>query len=236
MKTMPNVQEEIYIEGLGTIYYCNDSAFDEASEAMLSRSDGLITLEDLAYARTREEEKSPMSQYGSYVREGSLFVPRAVNKRIWLRKSLVLQNPSAAVNTHRKGGEYLLPADFNVDEYLEKIGKNNYFILTDNSPAPTNRFGEDERMRWAFEDKKAETYGQFLADLGIEAINMWMLTKEYIDNQERPFANQLWLHRLGNYSTIGGFDGDLSYNGRVRGVRYGNVDVAPKDLDLYTAK
>jgi hypothetical protein len=222
---MANVQFETHVDGLGTIYSCDDSAFDEALEAILKKSDGLITLRDLAYARIQQGKDSSVSQKGSHVREGSLFVPRAANRRIWLRNSLILDNPSVAVEAHRAGGEYLLPLYFNVDRYLEQIGKDNYFLLTDTTPVPTNRFGEDARMQWAFRDL-AQQYGQFNADAGIEYFNtfmwnntVWTNNDNYIDRQGRPFASQLWLRWLDELSDIRGATG-LSVNNGVRGVRY----------------
>jgi hypothetical protein len=218
---MSHVYEEAKVAGLGTIFYCNDSAFDEASRAVLEKSEGLISLRDLAYARIENGKNSSLSENGSYVREGCLFVPKSKNRRIWLRESLVMQNPGSAVEAHKKNMEYLLSKGFNADAYLEQIDRDNYFVLSDTSPIPTRRFGEDERTVWAFQDM-AEDYGDFLEnEAGISVVRIWMSTDDdkYIDRQPRPFANQLWLRRLDYYSDI---DGDLRLlydNGRVRGVR-----------------
>ena len=230
---MANVKKEVHVEGLGTIFYCNDSSFDEASEAVLNGKAGnLITLKELAYARITEGKDSSVSTNGSYVREGSLFIPKAPNKRIWLRESVIPQNASGAVEAHRKGKEYLVPQGFNVAKHLESIGKDNYFVLSDTTPVPTDRFGEDERMQWAFGDK-AQAYGQFLADAKIKNLNIWMYTDKdsHIDSQEKPFANQLWLHRLDDNSNIDGDARDLNNSNWVRGVRYENaVGDAPKNM------
>ena len=71
---MSNVQKETYVEGLGTIYFCNDSAFDTALKAVLKKSDELISFRDLAYARIQDAEahggnwkESSLCAKGSYV-------------------------------------------------------------------------------------------------------------------------------------------------------------------------
>ncbi|MGV8150525.1 MAG: hypothetical protein ACP5NV_02235 [Candidatus Woesearchaeota archaeon] len=231
---MTNVQKEVNVEGLGKIFYCNDSAYDKASYAVLEESDELITFRDLAYARIQEGKNSSVSQNGSYVKEGSLFVPNANNKRIWLRESLVYINPALAVNAHSKGKEYLLSEDFNVDVHLEHVGRDNYFILKDTSNVPTNRFGEDERTVWAFQDQ-AENYGKFLEGAGKSSISIYMHTgnDKHIDKQSRPFANQLWLRGLVDDSSVKG-GRSLDYDSWVRGVqRIGEADTR-KNVDLYS--
>ena len=247
---MVNVQIEAHVDGLGTIIYCHDSAFDTASKVVLKKSDELIPFRDLAYARIKDAKahdgnwkESSLCTIGSYVKEGSLFVPNASNKRIWLRESLVLKNPSDAVKAHKKEGEYLLKR-FKVESHLEKIGKGNYFVLTDTTPVPTNRFGEDERTVWLFGDQ-AKPYGEFLGSkpVGISKSNIWMYTDndkgndKGIDAQSRPFANQLWLLGLGDNSNVGGDSRYLNSNSGVRGVRRESAEGgASKNADMYTSK
>jgi len=222
---MTNVDTECVVAGLGTIVYCNGSAFDKASKVVLKKSDELISFRDLAYARIVDAENrgswknSSLCTNGSYVKEGSLFVPNSNNKRIWLSDSLVLQKPALAVKAHKNNVEYV-PRNFKVGEYLEQIGKDNYFVLSDTSSIPTNRFGEDARTVWAFKDQ-AKDYGLLLDGAGIKAMNIWMYNDNasHIDSQSGPFANQLWLHRLDFSSDIDGDDRDLGDDFRVRGVR-----------------
>ena len=240
---MSNTQIETHVNGLGNIFYCTDSAFDDASKAVLKKSDELISSRDLAYGRIVDAKangswkNSSLCTNGSYVREGSLFVPNADNKRIWLRESLVLQNPSDAVKAHKKGNEYV-PKNFKVGEYLEQIGKDNYFIVSDTSSIPTERFGEDARTVWAFKDQ-AKEYGTFLKDSGITSMNIWMYNSDdkHINSQSGPFANQLWLHRLDSISDIDGNVRDLDDNYRVRGVSRESAEgSALKNAGLYSPK
>jgi len=229
---MPNVQIETRVNDLGNIFCCIDSAFDDASKAVLKKSTELISARDLAYttiqdAKTKSDRRDIPLMYSSFVKEGSLFVPNAVNRRIWLRESLVLQNPSDAVKAHSQNNEYF-PENFKIEEYLEKIGKDNYLILSNDVYAeiiigvkgyrggnsfsiPTHRFGEDDRTVWLFKDQ-AKEYGELLNGLGINYIDTSMYGGRYntyrqIDCQKAPFANQLLIgssmNTFGNVSICG---------------------------------
>jgi len=240
---MSNVQIEKHVNDLGNIFCCIDSAFDDASKAVLKKSTELISARDLAYARIQDAKangswkNSSLCNNGSYVREGSLFVPNSDNKRIWLRESLVLQNPSDAVKAHKKSNEYV-PKNFKVDEYLEQIGQDNYLIVSDTSSVPTNRLGEDARTVWMFKDQ-AKEYGNFLKDSGKTAMNIWMYNTDdkHINSQSGPFANQLWLRGLVDISSIDAFNWDLSLDNRVRGVnREPSESSTSKIAELYSPK
>lgn len=212
------IKIETQIDGLGSIYYSDDSAFNTASKQVLSKSKELISLRDLAYARIKSGKKSSLSQNGSYVREGILFLPFAENRRLLLRKSLVLQHSFSAVNAHEKNREYFLPKNFNVESYLEQIGKDNYQIVT-YTQIPTNRFGEDKITVWAFQDQ-AEEYGRFLRSTWM--ISAWYINthtdNKYIDMQSKPFANQLYFHDIQSGSNIFSSEKGLHNKFRVTGL------------------
>jgi len=76
---MSNVHVEADIEGLGKILYC-EGPFDKALSAIEKAGASIITAEELAYARMQAGSNHSLSKNGSYVREGSLFVPRAEHK------------------------------------------------------------------------------------------------------------------------------------------------------------
>lgn len=223
------------IAGLGTIYSCRNLEFDKVLSRYIDDSNELISARDLAFARVSEPKKiNAFSRKGSYVKEGSLFVPNSKYKRIWLRESLVLPNASDAVNAHSQKKEYFLSEDFSVDKYLEQIGKNNYFIVSDTSAIPTNRFGEDPRTVWAFQDQ-AKEYGLFLQNkANISQIKIFMNTNDdkYIDNQGKSFVNQLWLRGLNKHSNIDGYYKGLAGNYLVRGVRRDAKNTAEKNYSI----
>jgi len=210
--------------GFGNIYY-TDSVFYNALRNISKESASIISLRDLAYARTQRDKYHSISVGGSYVKEGSLFIPHARNKRILLRESLALQNPSQAAYFHRLGYEYF-PENLSVDKYLEQLDHDDYFVLNNNSSIPTNRFGEDPRTVWMFQDQ-AKPYGEFLANnAGISAINIDIYTEDdqYINSQSKSFANQLWLRGLdGNSGILGTIRGFNSYY-RLRGLKRESVD------------
>lgn len=219
---MVNARKEVDIKNLGRVLLC-EAPFGEALVAVKKKGGEIISAEKLAYARIQKTPEHSLSQNGSYVKEGSLFVPNAEHKRILLRESLVLKNPSAAVEAHRKNQEYSLGQDFSVEAYLESLPEGSYLIIDDLSRLPTNRFGEDERAIWLF-GKHAGDYGLFLKEAGVESTGFYLYTDNdsYVDVQENPFANQLWLDRVGNDSDINGYVRSLNYYDRVRGVAQKN--------------
>lgn len=233
---MVYAKKEADIKDFGRVLY-SDAPFDEALTAIESKDGKIITLNQLAYARMQKNSGHSLSQNGSYVKEGSLYVPNVEHKKILLRDSLVLKNPTAATSAHRAGKEYLLGKDFNVNEFLEKLSKGDYLLLDNTNPVPTNRFGEDERMVWAF-GKIAQDYGLFLKDAGVSQTGFYMDGNDHINSQGQPYANQLWLHRLVNDSYISGYGRDLYYYSRVRGVQsIGEADAPKKNVvETYTSR
>jgi hypothetical protein len=233
---MVYAKKEADIKDFGRVLY-SDAPFDEALSAIESKDGKIITLNQLAYARMQKNSNHSLSQNGSYVKEGILYAPNVEHKRILLRDSLVLKNPVVATSVHRSGEEYLLGKDFNVNEFLEKLSKGNYLLLDNTNPVPTNRFGEDERMVWAF-GKIAQEYGLFLKDAGISQTGFYTDGNEHIKSQGQPYANQLWLRRLGSDSVISGSGRILNSNSRVRGVQsIGEADASKKNVvQTYTSR
>ncbi|MBN2459087.1 hypothetical protein JXB28_02285 [Candidatus Woesearchaeota archaeon] len=199
-------EEEAKIPGLGNIFFCAHPDFKSSLEVIMEKCDEVISLRDLAYARIKQGKYGGLTQNGSFVREGSLFIPKKEDKRILLRDSLVLKDPAHYGCYEVAIDELYMPESFNVDAYLEQIGKDNYLILKDTSPVPANRLGEDERAVWLYQDQ-AKDYGLFLESLGEKRLvyghlekvipelsfYMYMESDEHIDKQPRPFAQQLWL-------------------------------------------
>ncbi len=212
------IEQEANIKDLGIIKLYTGESYDKKLDAVKSDGAKLISARDLAYARRQAGKNHSLCQNGSYVKEGSLFVPDGKVKRYFLRNSLVLRNPSNAVEQHRKNEEYFLKEDFHVKKFLEKLPKGAYLAVNNTSSIPVTRYGEDERTVWLFGDQ-AQAYGTFLKDSGVSESNIFMNNdNKYVDAQPKPFANQLWLGGLGDDSNIGGGDGGLNDDGGVRGV------------------
>jgi len=237
---MATVHLEANIRGLGDVFYCNNSSFTDASNVVLEKSDELISLRDLAYAqmveakRGRNWRRSSLCTNNSYVKEGSLFDPKSslhnfyARKSILLRESLVLQNPSDAVTDHQFSNEYV-PKNFNLEEYLEQIGKDNYLVVTremlsTRNSIPTDKFGENPLTVWAFSDQ-AEKYGLFLRNADIYSIKIWTYGNNSLEyyKESQPIANQLFLNDF--YALGISCNGkNLNYNVRVRGVHHELVE------------
>jgi hypothetical protein len=229
-------KKEAHIDGLGTIFYCEHPDFKSSLEAIMKECDEVISLRDLAYARIKAAKSSTLLHDGSFVREGSLLIPKKENRRIALRKSLVMEDPGDYGCYEVAIDQCYLPENFNVDAYLEQIGKDNYLILNDISRVPANRLGEDERAVWLYQDQ-AKNYGLFLESMAEMRliygsykkvtpeliIDMIFASDELIDKQPRPYAHQLLLSGLsfGGRSSLSYISGDSMGAGvgyRIRGL------------------
>jgi hypothetical protein len=207
---------EATIKSIGRVEY-QEKPFDEAYQNIVKRSGKLITARDLAYARIEKGKNNHLSTNGSYVREGSLFVPKSNHKRYWLRDSLVLQNAAEAASQHRKNEEFFLKDDFQAEKFLKNLSSGDYLILDDLSPIAAGNFANDTRAKWLFKDV-AEKYGAFLQNAGVNKIDIFMNNdNNYIDSKDKCFVNQLWVHGVGDDSDVSG-DGGLYVSDTVRGV------------------
>lgn len=213
------VYKEADVKNLGRVLYYDQGSFDVSLGAIKNKGADIITAKQLAYARMQRNKTHSLSQNGSYIKEGSLFVPKAEHKRYLLRESLVLENPEAVVQAHRAGKECSLGENFDVVKYLETLPKGSYLVLDNLKPVSTEGFGDDEKMVWLF-GELAKDYGLFLNKAGVKQTGFYFYTDNDsgIDAQKQPFANQAWLHRVDNDSNVYGNDRDLHYDGRVRGV------------------
>jgi len=220
-----------------------EAPFDQALVAIESKGGKIITAKQLADARMQYDSNHTLSTNGSYVKEGNLFVPKGDHRRILLRNSLVLKNPTDATESHRKGNEYLVSGI--VTDFVNFIGKlkegTDYIFLDSLKPVPTDRFGEDKRINFLF-GKSAQNYGLWLKEQGnVSETGFYNFRDDsHIDKQEGLFAGQLWLHGLGGNSDIYSNGGYLyDFNG-VRGVsRIGEAGAPEKKVnvvDTYTPK
>jgi hypothetical protein len=196
-----------------------EKPFDEAKAELEANGYNIISLEQFAKLRIAQGKDSHVANYGSYVKEGFLYVPQ---KGIFLvRNSPILANAKEATACHRKREEFYLTQE-QVEESLA-----NSVQFKDASSTPTNRFAEDERTAFAF-GETAGKYGEFLKESGIIEMPVYLSNIE-----KKPFARQAWLHRLGAGCRSGlyGDGGDLSYDVAVRGVR----NVEPRSGETVSA-
>ncbi|MBI2106386.1 hypothetical protein HYT57_00220 [Candidatus Woesearchaeota archaeon] len=187
-----------------------EAPFDKAKEELEKAEYTVI--------RMQEGPASFVSRNGNWVREGVIYVP---NKGRFLTKnSPIMANAQEATKCHRSNKEFYL-TDAQVEESLADS------VELSDKAIPTNRFAENPITVYAFGDI-AEQYGQFLRNAGIKEMSIWLANQE-----DKPFARQMWLHRLvvDSRSVLDGYFRNLDYDGRVRGVRQGGEATA-KNLEI----
>lgn len=197
---------KLKVEGIGRIY----EAFAYLGESLklLKNIDAKpISLRDLAYARIEDKRISDFCSYYSYVKEGIIYTPKNV---FFVSDSPFLSNPKKASQIYNGESYEAKKLRINAKKYLEqaeqdeiKEPQNRKVLISEvgkhrdinNIPfyyIPTNRFNDDELTLWAFKDK-AEEYGEFLKDAGIDEISV-----VFDSPRQKPFARQLLLHGCGS--------------------------------------
>jgi len=219
---MSQLQLEAEIENLGRISYI-DARFDTALQLLRDNSNELITARNLAYARSKEDSRHSLSQYGSYIKEGDVYIPNKTPQILLIRNSPLLQLELAkeAVKAHRSGKEYSIESSL-AKEYSGKSSEDQnseVFPLTNLEAIKTNKFAEDKRALWLFQDQ-AENYGKFLCDSGIKEMPLWFNHERYINSQKSIYINQLRLRSLGDRSGLLGYGRDLDFSFRVHEVSF----------------
>ena len=192
--------------------------FDEAKAELEANSYNIISLEQFAKLRIAQGKDSHVANYGSYAKEGFLYVPQ---KGVFLvRNSPILVNAKQATVCHRNRREFYLTQE-QVEESLA-----NSVQFKDASSIPTNRLAEDERTAFAF-GETAGKYGEFLKESGIVEMPVYLFNIE-----KKPFARQAWLLRLvGDYRSVLFGNYRYLYYFTVRGVR----NVEPRSGETVSA-
>lgn len=188
-----------------------EKPFDKALEELDRKGQRIITLPENARLRIQEGPNSQVSQYGNYTKEGFIYRPK--DKSLFVKRSPVLDNPSEATESHRNSEEF-----FPTEDQIERAKASGSYELPDKDfSIPTDRFSEDPFTVFALEDTAGE-YGLFLKENGINEMPVRLVGGKDVTQQDKPFARQLWFHRLGSGSGLGGSGRYLDYDSRVRGV------------------
>ena len=212
---MEKAQIESEVEGLGKIYRI-ERPFDESLKALREQNAGVISGRDVAYARISLGPKNNISTYGSYVKQCFLYIPK---KGLFLScESPIIEFAEDATNCHKNENEFY-PDKNQVEKALAKSVR-----VPDNLAAiPIDRFGENEVTSFLFEDL-AEKYGSFLGKHGIIEMPIYKLDENKVNSQEKPFARQVWLHRVRGEAKSSISSGLMLYYGAVRGILKKNVE------------
>ena len=205
-----NIIQDVKPTGTASAYV--ERPFDEAKTELEVAGYNIISLEQFAKLRIEQGKNSRVSNYGSYTREGFLYVPQ---KGVFLTKnSPIMANAKEATQCHRNGKEFYL-----TNKQVEESLADSVQIKNDKA-IPTKRFGDNDITVFAF-GKEAEKYGNFLKEAGISEMPIYLA-----NTGEKPFARQAWLRRLdsdyGSY--LIGDSRNLYYDSAVRGVRNASAD------------
>ena len=185
--------------------------FDKALAELQKNDYKLISLEENAGLRMQEGKDHGVSRNGNWVKEGALYV--LGKGRFITRHSTILDNPRKATQAHRNGEEYFVS-----DDQVKKSLEDSIQIPYDLSKIPTDRFGEDAIAIFCF-GEDAKDYELFLKDTGISNMSLWLNKESYVQKQEKPYANQLWLGSLGSRFVLIGNYGCFHYDSLSRGVK-----------------
>jgi hypothetical protein len=188
-----------------------EAPFDSGLKELKILGYRLISLEENARLRIQQGKNAFISRNGNWVREGSLYVRG--KGRFITKNSPVLEETRKATQAHREENEFFVS-----NEQIERALEDSVQIPYEVSSIPTSKFGEEEIVRFCF-GEIAEEYGEFLKEAGISEMPLWFDKEEYIEEQEKPYANQLWLSRLVGWSELYGFSWILSFDSRSRGVK-----------------
>jgi len=207
-KTKPELRVDVIPSGVQSAYV--EAPFNEGKETLEKAGYELISGEINTGLRIQQGREAYVSQDGNFINEGVLYVPERFGKKAgaWIpKKSLVMQFPTEATNAHRNGKEFYVSED-QTEEALKDAVKAH------GKEVPTKRLADDEAMARVF-GANTKDYGLFLNEAGIDSIRFYLSALE-----DKPFANQLWLDRLGDGDGSGliGCNWDLYCDSRVRGV------------------
>jgi len=200
---MVQLTKDIQPRGIASAYVV--TPFDEGKKILEADGYHIISAEENARLRAQEGKDADVSRNGNWIKEGFLYIPK--KGKFLTKNSPVMDNSVEATQAHRKGNEFYL-----TDTQVESGLANSVKLKDRDFSIPTNRFGDDEVTAFAF-GNSAKPYGNFLREAGIKEMLVYM-----VDNiEDKPFARQAWLFRLGYWSGLLG-GRLLGYGYRVRGV------------------
>lgn len=197
--------------------------FDRALAKLQKNGYKLISLPQNAELRIQQGKDHYVSKNGNWVREGVLYVPGERNKLV--RVSPILESAKKATQVHRTRKEFY-PTRKQIEQSLTD---DSVDFPEKTIEIPTNRFDWGALTVYIFGgEKKAKAYGEFLHDAGIKEMPVYAVDKDYVDNQSKSFARQLWFGPLDFRSELSGYGRLLDYDDRVRGVKVSDEGTSQK--------
>lgn len=209
-KIKPEIQVDIRPTGIESATFY--APFDQALETLTEKGCEVISLPQNAQLRIQQGKDSYVSRIGNYTREGVLYFPNGKPKLV--RNSPILLSAREATQAHRERKDFY-PTQAQIEQALQ----DSFDFPQEDTEIPTNRFGENELTRYAFEDV-AEQYGQFLRESGIETMPILVIDRDLVNKKSQPFARQIWFGELGSgRSALSGNYGRILTYSILRGVK-----------------
>jgi hypothetical protein len=193
-------------------------AFDDALETLKQNNCRIITIPEFAELRMQEGKGSLCSLYGTRVSEWIVYIPKD-NCFYWIKDPVLNKLAKDATNAHRNNQEFF-PNKNILEEALETAIKVPFDYT--NKRVPANKLHDDEVFSQIYE-KIAEEYGSWLfnKENGKQVLTTGfynILGKNYVNNQDKPFARKVWFLSLSNDSDLYSDYRILGNSDWVRGV------------------
>lgn len=212
--------------------YVEDKPFDLAlAELQAAGYKAPISADLNARLRIEQGKDAYVSRNGNWTREGFIYVPGEDKVRL-VKESPILASPVEATQAHREGKEFYLDS---IPQQEHGIARELVLIRYDQKPIPTNRFADEEITNFLF-TTQAQAYGQFLKEVGIKQMPVWLVGKYHVSQQSKPFVRQCWFNGLDCDSGLDGDGGNFGYSNRLRGVRHaeGDAQKIEQKVEVYT--
>ncbi len=168
----------------------------------------IISAKDLAVGRMNADLNDKnirdyLIDNGGYVKEGLIYTQGKSSKIYLISESLEIAKPKQLIK-YVKQNHFSEPNfvgdKFNIDSYLEEIGKNNYITINARAKhfirLPTNRFADCEITKFLFKEH-AQQYGLWIKNMGnISTVSIILDKQDTINQFNRPYSTMVRINGL----------------------------------------
>ncbi|MDI6738682.1 MAG: hypothetical protein QME12_09320 [Nanoarchaeota archaeon] len=219
------MEKYIILRGEALEVHEANGAFDKCVDELKAEGLEVITARQLAEVRMFGKAKHAVSSNETWLAENFNYLPNGDILVASKGFNPLLQYPSAAkmatachvANPFR---EYFLNDDV-VESLLEGSNHKGRVLKLKRKDVPekirTDEFGKRKITAFLFGDK-AEDYGRFLREYGIESVPLYVVDKAYAQKQGQAFSRALWASSLYGNSALYGDSSLFNYYGRAFGV------------------
>ena len=226
------VKMEKYIIPMGealNVYEANGTFFDKCVDELKAEGLEVITAKQLAEARMLGGVNHPVSRKWTWTAENFNYLPNGDILVASKGFNPLLQYPVEATNCHRQNPFMEFYLSVNDTENLRRAASSDVnqamkfgVLLLKRSKVlsdiPVEAFGEEDVTSFLFGDK-AEDYGKFLKENGINNAPLYVVDKAHAQKQGKAFSRPLWAYGFSLNSALGGYGSLSDGDGRAFGVR-----------------